>query len=146
MLHIVELTAGEAGPRARCLRLAIVTRRVISLISKAKGKWLELKTGGRWKRSKAKMKSAQCADPVTLCQATGTTITRSESSRAGMPKAARSVTVQCLKMRRVPRVAGVTLEWYSRLGGLVLLMAGNGHRYAPRLVAYSCSWLPFFSL
>ena len=26
----VKLTAGEAGPRARCLRLAIVTRRVFS--------------------------------------------------------------------------------------------------------------------
>ena len=111
-----------------------------------KGKWLELKTGGRWKRSKAKMKSVRCAGLDILFQAMGITITRSEGSLAETRKAARSVTVQCLKMRRVPRVAGVTLEWYSRLGGLVLLMAGNGHRYAPRLVAYSCSWPPFFSL
>ena len=26
------------------------------------------------------------------------------------------------------------------------LMPYNGHCYAPRLVAYSCSWPPFFSL
>lgn len=30
LAYNVELTAGEAGPRARCLRLACVTRRVLN--------------------------------------------------------------------------------------------------------------------